>query len=325
MAKKNKPVDEFQITMEELTVQKIKIYESTKINGEMIPPKTAEPEILDTVKKNNTNLLNEVINITAEEGGFEDNFLMEIDDFTDLNIPITNKISLSHSSPEIERLTNFDKEVMDAVATLAPISNVISATAIFRLISGKTTGVVNKEQREKVNESMERCKKYEIEIDLTSEYLQFSPKEKGTVEGVRYTGFLIYFSTINKMTKKGSNYYYKIMDMPTMFRWAESIGKVSTFPLILLDTPLQKTEAVIVVQGFLLREIDNMKKNVRESNFICWEQIYTVTNFSNLSRQKKLRMRDYVKVILQDWKEKSFIEEFSVSNKVDEKGIFIIY
>lgn len=323
MAKKKEPIDEFQITMEELDREKIKIYETTKINAEIVTKKDSKPEILDTVKKNNTNLLNEVINITAEEGGFEDNFLMEIDDLTDLNIPITNKISLSHSSPKIEKLTNFDKEVMDAVATLAPISNVISASTIFRLISGKINGVVNKEQREKVNDSMERCKKYEIEIDLTSEYLEFSPKEKGSVEGVKYTGFLIYFSTINKMTKNGSNYYYKIMDMPTMFRWAESIGKVSTFPLILLDTPIQKTEAVIVVQGFLLREIDNMKKMVRESNFICWEQIYEVTNFTNFTRQKKLRMRDYVKVILQDWKEKGFIEDFSISNNHEQKGIFI--
>lgn len=323
MSKKKETVDEFQITIDELVVEKKIMYEPTRIKTEIVPKKDTSPEILDTVKKNNTNLLNEVISITAEEGGFEDHFLMEIDDVTDLNIPITNKISLSHSSPKIEKLTNFDKEVMDAVATLAPISNVISASTIFRLISGKTTGVVNKEQREKVNASMERCKKYEIEIDLTSEYLEFSPKEKDSVEGVKYTGFLIYFSTINKMTKKGSNYYYKIMDMPTMFRWAESIGKVSTFPLILLDTPLQKTEAVIVVQGFLLREIDNMKKMVRESNFICWEQIYEVTNFSHFTRQKKLRMREYVKIILEDWKEKGFIEDFSILNNTEEKGIFI--
>ncbi len=324
MAKKKGSIDEFQITMEELAKEKIKIYEVSEVKVEIEIKDNPQQEIPESVKKNNTHLMNEVMNVNIDEFEKEDVITLKVDDSTDMLVPITNKIALSFNESTIEKLTSFDKEVMDAVATLAPLNNVISASSIFRIISGKIDGAVNKGQRENIDKSMERCRKYLIEIDLTSEYLQASPHEKGNLSHLKYSGYLINFSKIDKAAKNGSNYYYKILEMPPIFRLAESIGKVSSFPLMLLDTPVQKTEQVIVTQGFLLREIDDMKKQIRESNFIDWEDLYRIADVTDGIRQHKARLRDYVGQILSYWKIKGFISEYQISNKSQPKGISII-
>lgn len=279
--------------------------------------------IPEKFKKNNTQLLNEVMNVNVDGLSNDEAFCFEVKDVTDLTLPVINKISLSYNSDVVERLTPFDKEVMDAVATLAPLQEVLSATLIFRTISGKTEGVVNKSQREKINESMQRCMKYLVEIDLTSQYKNMNPDEAGELDHLKFRGYLIPFSSIDKKTSNGSNYYYKIYDMPPLFRLAESIGKVSAFPLELLDTPVNKTEQIIVIQGHLLREIDNIKKNLRESSFIPWDELYHQVDLLDARKQQKQRLREYVKTILDFWVSKNFITDYEQSTQSKLKGITI--
>lgn len=331
MSKKKERPDLNQITIEELCPRIIETQELSvvsnqgkELNVEMMNPVFEIPE---NVKKNNTRILNEVMNTDVNNILSENGVMLEVEDISYSSLPIKNRIMLSYNDNIIDKLTNFDKEVMDAVATLAPLNNVISATSIFRIISGKMTGTINKNQRDKVDESMERCRKYLLKIDLTSQYLINSPQERKYVDSLEYSGYLISFSKFDKRSKKGGktgNYYYVITEMPLMFRLAESIGRVSEFPIALLDTPVQKTNQAIVVQGFLLREIDNMKKGLRDSNFLTWEEVYEVAMIEDLLKQQKQRFRKLVESILEFWKEKKFIDSFNVASTGPTKGILII-
>lgn len=329
--KKVKEEEEYtQLTLDDLSAPKLKIHKTSEVeeDGKEVTvfenekKQMIEPEIPDDVKKNNTRLLNEVININIGEI-IDESLSLEVEESAVLSIPIQNKVSLSYNKDMVEQLTNFDKEVMDAVATLAPHTKIITATTIFRIISGKLTGAVNIEQRKKVNESMNRCRQYIIEIDLTSEYLKEMPHEIGNTTSLKYNGSLISFTGLDKKARNGSNYYYKILDIPPLFKMAEAIGKVSMFPIALLDTPIQKTEQVIVIQGYLLREIDNMIKKVTEENFIEWDSIYQIAEIDMTVRQYKSRIRGYVATILDFWKEKKFIVEYTTSLKKNENGIKI--
>ncbi len=258
------------------------------LQGEMAlndPKKIMEnPPLPDEVKKDGTHIFNEVINISAEEMKAEEAVNIDLETST---LPVQNKMILSYEGDIAEKLNNFDREVMDAVATLAPHTQVISSSTIYRIITGKQEGSINIEHREKVDSSMERCGNYKISMDLTKQYLHANPDEVGNTQAMTYSGRLISFEKVEKKAKNGSNTYYKILSIPPIFRLAESIGQVSRFPLTLLDTPIKKTDQIIAIQSFLLRSIDQMKKNPQLPNAIPWEVLYELAEIDQSVRQYK--------------------------------------
>lgn len=271
----------------------------------------------ENVRKNHSKLFNELVYSPKTENEFEIEVpnaveVLEIDEIALNKFPVTSKVSLTYNEDVVVgTLTVFDKEVIDAVATLAPHANVITATDIFRVITGKLKGSVTKEQREKVNKSMIKCRQYTVNIDLTSEYIVLAPHEKGNVTSLTFAGSLISFNNITKKARNGTNFSYQIYDIPPLFKVAEVMGKISVFPFELLDTPISKTDQVITIQSYLLREIDLIKNQSRDSNYISWNEIFDIAGVNSTdTRYMKPRVKTTVNKILTHWKEKGFISDY---------------
>lgn len=325
-----------QVTMEDVAPQKRRlIFVPSEVAGddaeEMCfddPTKIMKnPTLPDEVKKNRAHLFHEVVNMSVNDI-FSAEKSAEFEEKGGVTLLIKDKVFISYRGDLAKQLTSFDKEVIDAVATLAPHLKVVSATTIFRIISGKQDGTVNAVQRKKVDESMRRCKNYSIEIDLTDEYLESAPDEVGNVTSLKYSGDLINFTRIDKKAKNGSNIYYKILEIPPLFRYAEAIGEISAFPLTLLNTPLKKTENMITVQSYLLREIDGKKYSSLDNNFILWDDVYRVAELdfhSGQIRQKKSRVRKYCSTMLDYWKSEKFIHDFKTTKKDKASYLEIVY
>ncbi|MFI3249344.1 MAG: hypothetical protein R3Y07_00080 [Eubacteriales bacterium] len=325
MAKKSKEIEEQQSIFDQVSLEKTP---SQQLPSQPIPVKPSEvkrnlseemalndptkimenPPLPDEVKKDGTHIFNEVINISAEE--MSESVNIELEPLGSL--PVHHKMVLSYEGEFAEKLGSFDREVIDAIATLAPHTQVISSTTIYRVITGKQEGSINLEHRKKVDQSMERCGNYVVSIDLTNQYLEANPSELGNTKSMTYSGRLISFEKVEKKAKNGSNTYYKILSIPPIFRLAESIGKVSQFPLTLLDTPIKKTDQIIAVQSFLLRTIDQMKKGELDSRTISWEILYEIAEIDLTKRQYKQRVRENVSTILTDWVTKGFILSFDI-------------
>ena len=119
--------------------------------------------------------------------------------------------------------------------------------------------------------------------------------------------------------------FYRILSQPTIFRYAASLGKVSKFPIWLLDTSVSKTVKVIVLQSFLLRSIDSMYRN-GDQQFIDAKRIYESVNAQHDTDQVKARIRKHTKTILSDWIEKGFISGFQLhmaGNKIKGYDIML--
>lgn len=316
MPRKKKEVDPNQMAFEtrssEPTVTELCTQDNTK---EMYYQK----EIPDEIKKNRSKLMDNVLNIDIMEG-----LNLENEETSELNtLPVKTKVLMSYDGYQgvemqsFEKLTNFDREVMDAISTLAPHMKVMSASDIFRVITGKQNEkFVTPQQRERIDQAMERCGRCMVEIDVTKQYLEKHAGQKDNTKEIKFSGRLISYTKLtHRGTNRGVSTFYKILDMPPIFQLAESIGKVSLFPFYLLDTPAAKTESNIVVQSFLLRSIDEMKKNPFSSPHIPWDEIYEVAEIDLSVRQYKQKMRENVVKILDYWVSVQFIQGYSYTSR----------
>lgn len=278
-----------------------------------------QPPIPSDVLKNRSNLMSDVIKTELME-------TIEMDSSEDSNLyplNVTTRFSVSYEEYEgLEistslKLTQFDREVIDAVASLASYSKILSPATIYRVITGKRKNfTVSKKQKEKVAESIRKCGLCRIAIDVTEE-LQ-SNNTIGQNEKISYHEYLISYAEIRHRTPNGVNSYYEILKMPPLFRFAESIGKISSIPLALVDTPVNKTDSALSVQSFLFRSIEEMKQNGEESIFLEWETIYQYAEINQNSRTQANRMRDAVGKILEYWKENTYIGGYDLS--ISSKG-----
>lgn len=239
------------------------------------------------------------------------------------NLPvITTKVAISWgnldqiASLADKNLTVFDREVMDAVATLFQHTDTMSATTIYRAITGKNNQHVTPEQVQKVVASMEKCRLCVIEI-----------KNEGLIKGAKgslaFKGSLISSEQLSATTSRGEVVCFKVFSTPPLFQFAESINKVSYFPLELLDTPISKTENTITLQRQLLCNVDRIVKDLSIENKISWKEIYAILGQEDAPRQYKAKTRDTVKKILDHWVACEFFTSYEADNR-SKGGLTII-
>ncbi len=223
-----------------------------------------------------------------------------------------------------ETLTRFDREVIDAVATLICHIDVMSTATIYRTISGKQASqFVTPAQLERVEESLRRCSRCTVEIDATAAFLKAIPHQKGKTKKLSFRGPLIAYSEIIHESDAESNTYFQILQIPPIFKYAETIGKVSRFPFELLDTPIHKTESLIFVQAYLLRTIDEMNQGMILSPEISWDKLYEIAECDVSKRQYTEKFRKNIIKMLDYWVFKGFITGYTSILKGKNKKIII--
>ena len=130
-----------------------------------------------------------------------------------------------------------------------------------------------------------------------------------------FSGNLLSFEMIKQKTNRGMTDYFRILTIPALFRYAASVGKISAFPIEMLDTPVSKTEGIILMQSFLLRRIDAMNRKEISDCTIFWKDIFAVGRDEGASRQQLQKTRGFICKILDYWKEKGFLKDYQADNR----------
>lgn len=271
----------------------------------------------DEITKGRSRLIDEIISSPTDDNRVSVTNT-ELSEKT--NSLVEARISLSFWNNEnnlvklSSQLSNFDREVIDAVASLAVRSQIISSAMIYRMITGKqeSTKVV-KAQTDRVDESMVRCSRCEVIIDITTELKNISTRKISQDEQLQYKGAAISFEVIQHTQGRHKTSYYKINSMPPFHRFAEKMGKISVFPLSILDSPVTKTDPIIAVQSYLLRNIEESKRSGVFELEIFWIDVFDLTvkegksgNDSENNRTKKTIFK-----ILNYWIEKNYIKHYT--------------
>lgn len=108
---------------------------------------------------------------------------------------------------------------------------------------------------------------------------------------------------------------------PPLYEYASRKNQIGRVDIKLLNSPINKSEEVITLQGYLTRRVLAMK-NGRLSPTIIYETIYKQLDVSAASdgalRKKKAKVREQAKKILDYWKAQHFITGYSENSRGKE-------
>lgn len=270
------------------------------------------------LNKGRSELLDDIIPV-GEKNNTQDISIENVEVSEITQMPMATRISLSFFGDHergvscSNKLTNFDREVIDAVSTLAVSHEIMTAAMIYRMITGKKPSVkLVPAQTKRVEESMMRCASCQVRIDLSPELNSLLPSKNNQNEQLSYTGSAISFEAIEHKNKSKTTTFYKIHTIPPFVLFAEKLGKISQIPLELLDTPVSKTDDIIAVQSYLLRVIEASKKRGKDSVILNWSFLFEVMSaVEGKSGETKVnRTKGVVLKMLDYWKKLAFITDY---------------
>jgi len=218
--------------------------------------------------------------------------------------PFVTRVSFSYKNVGImvpsggdKGFTSLDKEVHDAVVSLYAAGNMVFSPAmVYRTMAGKAdSSYVHPEKLGEITASIYKCMSSIITIDAG---------EEAPVYGMEalYSQNLIYAKAVTLKTKGWEVSAFMLIDEPVLFRYAKMKRQVFSVPLRVLDTPPSKTNDVIVLQGYLLRIVESLRRpGTKVSDMVLYSSIYELLDEKYAAKQKLLRIRARVKSILNYW------------------------
>lgn len=229
--------------------------------------------------------------------------------------PIVTRVSFAYKNVDIytpadsedKGFTSLDKEVHDAVVSLYAAGNkVFSPAMVYRTMAGKSdSAFVPQEKLREVTASIHKCMSSIITIDAS---------EEAGIYGMeaRYSQNLIYAKSVTLRTKGWEISAFMLIDEPVLYKYAKMKRQLFSVPLRVLDSPPSKTNDIIVLQGYLIRIVETLRRpGSKLSPEILYRTLYELLDCQDAPKQKLLRVRTNVKAILDYWVEIGYIKAYS--------------
>lgn len=318
------------------------VVETVKLEPEIVSITSALPA---KVYKTNDKISNSLPNLIGQ--GPQD---LRIEG-RDSPVEITTRVTLSWESlqsiskdlqmlTENQRFSLFDRSVFDAVCSLFYSGTIyFTASTVFKTMTGKGSDAkVTESQKKAVSESIEKCRYCNITVDFSQEstyYPELKHINGGPAASASFSENLLNLRRMTMVINGKSVEGWKILSKPMLFAYSLSKKQIMSFSSRLLNSPVSKKEDIIVIQDYLLRRIQQMRRRrqstKRSDRTILMETIYKVANISKnfslkVRQNKKRRLRDSISEILKYWTEMEFIDgfEFLCNNREFEKILIIL-
>lgn len=232
---------------------------------------------------------------------------------------------------ECEKITQYDRIVNNAVSTIYEAgNNIFTPQMVYRAINGLTKNEkVSLQAVTEVTNSLDKLSKIRCKIDWTNEAKARGINiQSGTIEeNILETKKIIV--TVAGRTIEA----YKLLDKPILYFYAQKTKQVITVPVTLLQTKqfIKNTKDVIIIREYLIRRIEILKKNKKQSNKILYASIFQQLGMdtsikSQAVADKTKKIRKAVTEILSYWEKQCYIKNFAQYKEGREfKGISIFY
>lgn len=317
------PTKEYEYFLKQLDEAMEKVEEMEKIGkvNEIIKlPKTCYPhELVSATAKVNNLLFNgklskELQSIFTESRGRKELTVKASIDFEELK-----GIKLSD-----ENITQYDKEVHDSIVSLVVDgeNKYITPLMVYRTMTGNPKAKLSKKNFNDIVNSIEKLSKIRVYIDATGEI-----KGRGyNLEQPIFKENLIYTRGVSGIYNGKVSEWIEILEIPVLYRYANSKNQVARMDIFLLNTPINKNEENIRLQGYIRDRIQAMKGSKLSKN-IVYETVYKQLNINNKTykrlRDKQSKIRNTIKEILDYWVEKDFIKGYEENPKNQNSKVSI--
>ena len=220
-------------------------------------------------------------------------------------------------------LTAFDREVHDAIITLYVEggNTYITVNMIYQMMTGKRGAHCSSKQAQAISDAITKLMFSHAVIDASQE------AQLRGLDKARYDSNLLNAKRLTVSANGQTTEAIKILDTPILYDYAERRNQIGRFDVKLLDSPVNKNEETIALQGYLYRRILSMKGSSKLSPTIKYETVYKQLEITASSdgalRKKKLKVRETVKKLLDFYKKEGFIKGYventhkSERNKID--------
>lgn len=218
-------------------------------------------------------------------------------------------------------LTAYDREVHDAIITLfVDGGNVyITPQMIYQTMTGNPNAYLNPKQQVAISDSMTKCLYSRVIIDADEEARMYG------FDSFRYDGALISGERVTAVLNGAAIECLHLLRKPVLYDYAEKKNQIGRFDIKLLNSPINKNEESIMLQGYLFRRILSMKNNENLSRVIVYETVFGQMGYEEIDRKKKMSIRKKARDILDFWMHEGFILDFEeVSRKTEVYSLSII-
>ncbi len=231
--------------------------------------------------------------------------------YIDFNDAKVNGLNISHE----DRLTPYDREVHNAVATLVAAGNIcINPYMIFQVLSGnssdKTKSGMSPETRENIVKSLNKMRFTNVKINASAE-VKAGMILEGSIESYLIPAKRTE-AMLNGQIIKDCIYLY---DMLPLFNYAGMKNQIASVDVKMLDTPLANTSENIVLKCYVLKRIlsiSNEKNNMHDA--IRYSTVYEYLDIQapnkDLLNHKRKQIRDKIRKLLNYWKGEKLIKDY---------------
>ena len=207
----------------------------------------------------------------------------------------------------------FNRAVCDSITSLILAGNeYISPEHIAYSLGGYSskTRIFTPEFIEQIKESVEILSHTWCKIDASEE-----AKAKGyNFTEFKFNGILAPIDELELVLMNGKRVNaYRVLREPILYRYAKQKNQVLTLDIDLLALPehVNMTRENIILQRYLLEEIEKMKNSIaKRSRVMLYSTIFEVLGAQELSRIEKKRIRDIVKKFLDNWVNLAYIKGY---------------
>ena len=214
------------------------------------------------------------------------------------------------------KLTNFDKRVYIAIASLYFAGNdVVTLSEIWRAM-GNGSGSPAKDQLENIYNSITKMMFTRLYVDDRKEHETYNYDIDDPAAGWKagmYDGPFLAAEFIPDRTRARGQTTYKAVHLfrvPALVSFAILRKQITTVDLKLLQAPQSKTEGNLAIEDYLLNRIAKAKNAGKRQEKILLETLYTRAGIA--TKKQKQRAPGKIDKYLQYYKEQGFIKRYDL-------------
>lgn len=228
------------------------------------------------------------------------------------------KISLMDLPPEIKLsrdIEPFDNLVFTAVLSLYEAGNKhFTGQSIYHSLTGDPNAKASTEKLKEIDDSWTRLTSTAIKLNTGTVSELFGKvqweRTRRIIEGGKDT------ISIQNQTGLHETTIYTMNEQPLLQEYANCINQIRRYPIDYLNTPVNKTTEISILQKHLLDHIAAIPKI---SDHILYETLFSKIDISaptaNAEKQKKSKLRKQIYRMLDYWKQIGFIYNWSEEKK----------
>lgn len=231
----------------------------------------------------------------------------KVDILYSINFDALEDISVS------KRLLPFDKRVYIAVSALFGAGNdVISLTQIHYAMGN--TGRPKAEQLGKIRDAIKKMNSATITVDNSQEI-----EAKYKYAQFKYRGSLLPFEMVEaSVNGKLTEAAIHIFREPPLVSFAKQRRQIATIPMKLLQSPVNKTDANLQLEDYLLERIPRIKLK-KEPARILYSTLFEAAGIE--TKMQRQRAPEKIEAYLKYYQQNDFIKGYAM----DKEGITIMF